>query len=96
MTDKATMQYKAARALCKRQAEMCGTDERDEWNAYSELYSSDAKAMLEACGGFDLLEAVKDLRSMPNADGTQARALLRLSIKRAARAAVVKATKTEA
>ncbi len=57
MIEKATMNVKAARVLCKRQAEACGIDPRDDWNNYSEVYTGDAHAMLEACGAYKLLEA---------------------------------------
>lgn len=37
-----------ARALCKRMAESCGVDERDEWQLYADTFKEDAKAVLEA------------------------------------------------
>jgi len=38
----------AARELCKRNAEACGVDHRDNWNLYAEDFTADARAALES------------------------------------------------
>jgi hypothetical protein len=58
-TQHTPMEIKAARALCDRAADACGIDRNDNWNVYAEDFKADAKAMLDACGAPDLLEACK-------------------------------------
>jgi hypothetical protein len=102
MPDKAIMTYKVARTLCKRAAAMCGTNERDEWNSYSELYTSDAQAALKACGAFDLLDAL--LNALPYVEDVLADKAQLACFKpgvvqahaKAIRAAVAKATGAQA
>jgi hypothetical protein len=55
------MEIKAARSLCDRAADACGINRADNWNVYAEDFKADAKAMLDACGAPDLLEALQDL-----------------------------------
>jgi len=52
------MTIKAARILCERMSKACGVDRDDNWNLYAEDFKADAKAMLDACGAHDLLEAL--------------------------------------
>lgn len=42
---------RAARALCKKTAETCGTDADDEWKIYGESYKEQALIALEAAHG---------------------------------------------
>jgi DNA-binding GntR family transcriptional regulator len=67
-TQHTPMEIKAARALCERAADACGIDRNDNWNVYAEDFKADAKAMLDACGAPDLLEALKAARNWHNGD----------------------------
>jgi hypothetical protein len=58
-TQHTPMEIKAARALCERAADACGINRADNWNVYAEDFKADAKAMLDACGAPELLEALR-------------------------------------
>lgn len=88
------MTVTAARVLNKRAAEACGIDADDQWMIHADEFLDDAKAMLDAAGVFDLLEALS-LYSLPIDDEPTARhefgdEAVNREIKR--RAAIVKAT----
>lgn len=51
----------AARALCTRRCDACGTDFDDEWKLYGDVDMLDAEAALEACGAPELLEALQEV-----------------------------------
>lgn len=51
------MEIKAARAFNKSMAETCNVDAEDQWKYYSETIIADVKAVIDAIGMHDLLEA---------------------------------------
>ncbi|MBA4285442.1 MAG: hypothetical protein C0434_07915 [Xanthomonadaceae bacterium] len=55
------MVTKAAQALAKKHAEVCGVDYDDLWKLESQGFIEDAEMMLDAVGAPDLLEALEDL-----------------------------------
>ena len=59
ITEHTPMTIKAARVLCDQVSDDCKVDRDDNWNLYAEDFKDDAKAMLDACGAHDLLEALK-------------------------------------
>ena len=60
MSQHTPMQLKAARASCKRHAEVCNVNEQDLWNIHSEEFIDSVKAALDAVGASGLLSALKD------------------------------------
>ena len=61
MNKPTAMELKAARAACKRHAEVCNVDEQDLWKMHGEEFIEDAKLVLDSAGASDLLEALKEL-----------------------------------
>ena len=61
MNKPTAMELKAARAACKRHAEVCNVDEQDLWKMHGEEFIEDAKLVLDSAGASDLLEALKGL-----------------------------------
>ena len=55
------MVVKAARALAKQHADLCGTNAADVWTFYSDDFKAEADAVLDAAGVRDLLAALKSL-----------------------------------
>jgi len=66
MSAQSPMVIKAAQALAKKHAEVCGVDYDDLWKLESHCFIEDAELMLDAVGASDLLEALQDL--LPDAE----------------------------
>ena len=78
------MVVRAARVLCKRNSDVCGVDNDDNWKTYGEAWLADAQAALYAAGAHEVLEALKALLAF--SPGTQN------AFTKQARAAIAKAT----
>lgn len=59
MSAQSPMVIKAAQALAKKHAEVCGVDYDDLWKLESQGFIEDAELMLDAVGAPDLLEALR-------------------------------------
>lgn len=58
-TKHTSMVIAAARALSRRNAEVCGVDPDDTWKLYGEDFKQDAEEALRAAGVPELLDALK-------------------------------------
>jgi hypothetical protein len=60
----APMVVAAARALCKRDAEICNIDYEAEWKEHGGEYVKDAQTALDAAGALELLAALQHAESV--------------------------------
>jgi hypothetical protein len=97
MNKPTAMEIKAARAACKRHAEICNVDEQDLWKMHGEEFIEDAKLSLDAAGAPDLLEALKEIIALDQTEENEWDAVERVipTMVQIAQAATAKATENQ-